>query len=55
MSGRHFDYKKFYLTYIAEQLEQNIEFIDIHDERCLAGIRPFCFWRQLGKVVARAI
>lgn len=30
MSGGHFDYKESYLTYIAEQLEQDIEYNDIH-------------------------
>ncbi|PZN70744.1 MAG: hypothetical protein DM484_28000 [Candidatus Methylumidiphilus alinenensis] len=30
MSGGHFDYKESYLTYIAEQLEQDIKYNNIH-------------------------
>lgn len=46
MSGGHFDYQESYLGYIAEQLEQDIEFNDVEYDRSKPIDTPYGFQHQ---------
>lgn len=46
MSGGHFDYQESYLGYIAEQLEQDIEFNDVEDDVSRQIDIPYGFQHQ---------
>lgn len=43
MSGGHFDYQEAYLGYIAEQLEQDIEFNDVEYDSSITIDTPYGF------------
>lgn len=46
MSGGHFDYQENYLGYIAEQLEQDIEFNDVEYDSSKPIDTPYGFQHQ---------
>lgn len=46
MSGGHFDYQDNYLGYIAEQIEQDIEFNDVEYESSKTSDSPYGFQYQ---------
>ena len=46
MSGGHFDYQQNYLGYIAEQLEQDIEFNDVEYDSSKSIGAPYGFQHQ---------
>lgn len=43
MSGGHFDYRESYLEYIAEQLEQDIEFNEVEYDSSKPSDAPYGF------------
>ena len=46
MSGGHFDYEESHLGYIAEQVEQDIEFNDVADDGSNPIDTPYGFQHQ---------
>jgi len=46
MSGGHFDFGDSYLGYIAEQLEQDVEFNDIEDDIAMSSDEHHGFQHQ---------
>ena len=46
MSGGHFDYQENYLGYIADQLEQDIEFNDVEYDSSKPIDKPYGFQHQ---------
>lgn len=46
MSGGHFDYRESYLGYIAEQLEQDVEYNDVEYDSSKPADSPYGFQHQ---------